>query len=208
MAQSPSPAVLAAITACVVAAGAGAGLIFQPTKDPTVGARKGAGDDIAVVAPREPVPVPGGVTDVGDLADGRGQAPISTGSRLAYGGAPDEPPASFELRRVTRAPVVTSEPAPPPPDIHRRERPMPRPIAFDPPRPDYAAERRERMARLVEQRRLEDERAQERMDDHPDSTEPDYDRGREVWPDRDRRGRERQWYGSDGRPVRGPDFRD
>ncbi len=200
MTRTPSPAVLAAITACVVAAGAGAGILLQPTKDRAVPIR-GAGVNIAVVAPREPVPEPGSVMDVGDLADGythRGYVRPAVVDSRPYDVSGDSPPMYVEPRRVERPRLVAPEPSPPPVIAERREPPRRWPFGFDQPGPDYAAERRERAARVDE------ELMRERFDDRGDDPDWRDDRGREALPDRDRRGRDRQWYRSDGSRAPGP----
>lgn len=208
MTRISTSAVLAAITACVVAAGAGAGILLQPTKDRAVPADRGPGVNIAVVAPREPVPEPGSVMDVGNLADSythRGYArPAAVDSRL-YAVSDDYPPVHVEPPRVERPRAVAPEPSPPPVIVGRREQPRRWPFGFDQPGPDYAAERRERAARMDEQWRMDEERMRERFDDRGDDPEWRDDPGRETnQRDRDRRGRDRQWYRSDGSRASGP----
>ncbi len=210
MAWTPSHAALAAITAGVVAAGAGAGILLQPTKERPVPTAPGPNVSIDVVAPREPVPEPGGVMEVGDLADGYTHRAYMRPPAVyprPHVGFEDDPPARVEPRPVERPREVSPRPgsAPPTVIVERRERPSRWPFGFDQPGPDYAAERRERMARMEEQRRFEEAPMDERLDDRRPSSDPRDDRGREAWPDRDPRGRERQWYGSDGRRVAGPE---
>ncbi|MDQ3124874.1 MAG: hypothetical protein M3Q74_04640 [Pseudomonadota bacterium] len=207
MARTPSPAVLAAITACVVAAGAGAGILLQPTKDRDAPS-KGPGVNIAVVAPREPVPAPGSVMDVGELADSyahRDYAQPAVVDSRPYDVYEDDIPVYVEPRRIERPRVVASEPSPPPVIAERREAPRRWPFGFDPPGPDYAAERRERAARMDEQRRLDEERLRDRYEDAGDDPEWRDDPRRGARPGADRRGRDRQWYRSDGSRAPEPD---
>jgi hypothetical protein len=204
MAWSPSPLALAAITAGVVAAGVGAGVLLQPTRD--IPGPRPPNVSIAVVAPREPVPEPGAVMDVGDLADGYSH-PAWTPPAVIIPRSwnpPEDPPARVEPRPVERPPEVAPRPTPPPVMAERPERPDRPPLGFDPPGPDYAAERRERRARMEEARRLDEERRFEAAQ----RAERFDDRGPHDAPNRDRGPRERQWYSSDGRPVPGPGGRD
>jgi hypothetical protein len=219
MVWTPSRIALAAITAGVVATGVGAGVLLQPGRDRPEPAAMGPDVSIAVVAPREPEPEPGSVMDVGELADGYihrdyiRPALVSPQPRDAVGDdpSPGEEPPPFERTRV-----ITSASALPPVMVERPEPPPRRrwPFGFDQPRPDYAAERRERRARMDEARRLEDEqrfeeaRRRERFDDRRAYGPPPDDRGREPYEPRDGGPRERQWYASDGRPVPGPAARD
>jgi hypothetical protein len=221
MSWTPSRIALAATTVCVVAAGVGAGVMLQPGKDRPAPADRGPDVSIAVVAPREPVPEPGGVMDVGDLAD----AYTHQGFSPPPGYIPASPevgaydlPATIESKRVESAGVAVSrpEPQPAPPRVVSEQREPQRrwPFGFDQPRPDYAAERRQRVARMDEDRRRESERRFEearmadRFDERPVLPEFRDDRAREVDPDSDRGSRERQWYSGDGRPVARPDRRD
>ena len=201
MAAILSPVALAAITACVVAAGVGAGIILQPTKDRAVPAARGPDVSIDVVAAREPVPEPGGVMDVGDLANGythRSYAPPPAVYRLPQDFVGDEALPPVGPRRAERPPETAPEPASPPVIAERRERPGRWSFGFDAPGPDYAAERRERIARMEERQRFEDER----FDDRDDRwSEP-----RDAGPDGERPRRERQWYRSDGRRVQNPEM--
>lgn len=212
MAWTPSPAALAAITACVVVAGAGAGILLQPTKERAVPAARGAGVNIAVVAPREPVPEPGSVMDVGDLADGyshRGYPQPADDYAPPYADPGDDPRPRAEPEFAERPRDVGPAPAPRPERVERRESSRRWPFGFDQPRPDYAAERRERMARMEEQRRLDEADMTDRFEDRGDDPDWRDDRDPEAWPsDRDRRGRERQWYRSDGSRIPGPVGRD
>jgi hypothetical protein len=216
MSWTPFRTTVAAITVCVVAAGVGAGVFLQPGEDRPVPADRGPDVSIAVVAPREPVPEPGGVMDVGDLADVYTHQPFAP----PPGYIPASPeveaydlPPTIEPERMerTRAPVPAFDPTPPQVIAEQREPQRRWPFGFDQPRPDYAAERRERQARLDEERRRESERRFEearmadRYEDDPARPEPRADQGREGYPDRDRGSRERQWYSSDGRPVARPD---
>lgn len=206
MIRTSSPAVLAVITACVVAAGAGAGILLQLTNDRDV-PTNGPGVNIAVVAPREPVLAPGSVMDVGDLADSythRGYVEPAVFDSRPYDVSEDSSPVYVEPRRVERPRVVAPEPSPPPVITERRESARRWPFGFDQPGPDYAAERRERTARMDDQRRLDEERTRERFDDRGDDPDWRDDRGREALPDRERRGRDRQWYRSDGSRAPGP----
>lgn len=219
MSWTPSRIALAATTVCVVAAGVGAGVMLKPGKDRPAPADRGPDVSIAVVAPREPVPEPGGVMDVGDLADAythQGYAPppryIPASPEVdAY-----DPSATIEPKRNERASVVVSGPEPAPPRVVAEQREPQRrwPFGFDQPRPDYAAERRQRVARMDEDRRRESERRFEeartadRFDERPVLPESRDDRAREVDPDSDRGSRERQWYSGDGRPVARPHRRD
>lgn len=202
MASIFSPVALAAITACVVVAGVGAGVILQPTRDRDPPPARGPNVSIDVVAPREPVPEPGGVMDVGDLANGythRDYARQAAVYPLPYDVYRDDPPARVQTPRVDRPPEVAPAPPPPPVVADRRERSRRWSFGFDAPGPDYAAERRERIERMEERRRFEDER----FDDRDDRwSEPRDDRGL----DEDRPRRERQWYRSDGRRVRNPEM--
>lgn len=208
MARTPSPVVLAAITACVVIAGAVAGVLLQPTPDRAPPAARAPNVSIDVVAPREPGVPSGSVMDVGDLADGyahrdyaqqAGNDPRPHLDAEEYPGPPSEP------RRAERPRDLAPEPTRPPVVVERREQPWRWPFGFDQPLPDYAAERRERRARMDDQRRLEELRMRER-----------YEEGGEPYGQRDERygeappasgpgGRERQWYRSDGSRVSGPD---
>lgn len=202
MAAILSPVALAAITACVVAAGVGAGIILQPTRDRAAPAARTPNVSIDVVAAREPVPEPGGVMDVGDLANGythQVYGPPPAVYRLPQDIAGDEAPPRVAPRRVERPAETAPEPAPPPVNAERRERPGRWSFGFDAPGPDYAAERRERIARMEERQRFEDERFAERGDRW---SEPRDDRGL----DEDRPRRERQWYRSDGRRVQNPEM--
>lgn len=202
MAWTPSPVALAAITVCVVAAAAGTGILLQPSKERAEPSNRGPNVSIAVVAPREPELQPGSVMDVGELADSyahRGYVQPTIDRAPSYDAPEERAPAPVEMRRPERPRVVSPE-SPPPVIVERREGPRRWPFGFDQPGPDYAAERRERAARLDDQRRYEEERARERFEDDPDWRD---DRGRDVRPDTERRGRERQWYSSDGR--RAPD---
>ncbi|MDP2765616.1 MAG: hypothetical protein Q8O54_12360 [Brevundimonas sp.] len=199
MAAILSPVALAAITACVVAAGVGAGIILQPTRDRAVPAARGPNVSIDVVAAREPVPAPGGVMDVGNLANGYSHqvyAQPPAVYRLPRDIAGDEGLPRVAPRRVERPPETAPQP-PPPPVI--AERPGRWSFGFDAPGPDYAAERRERIARMEERQRFEDERFDERGERW---SEPRDDRGL----DEDRPRRERQWYRSDGRRVQNPEM--
>lgn len=218
MVWTPSRIVVAAITAGVVAVGVGAGVLLQPDRDRSAPADRGPGVNIAVVAPREPVPEPGSVMDVGELADGYSHSDYAlrpADDRWRADVFEDEPPARVEPEPVERSRVIESrpDPAPAPVIVERRQPPPERrwPFGFDQPRPDYAAERRERQARLDVERRRENERRFEearradRFDERPALPEPREDRAREGYPDSDSGSRERQWYTSDGRPVPGPD---
>lgn len=109
--------------------------------------------NIAVVAPTEPEVQPGGVMPVGELVDGYEHDPAPMAA------LPNDP---FDDIHVETA-WVEPEPAPPPPvsgmAVIRTDAPQPgtEPIRLDPrdrsygfsqPRPDYAARRAERQARL------------------------------------------------------------
>lgn len=193
-----SPVALATITACVVAAGVGAGIILQPPKDRGVPTASAPNVAIDVSATRQPVPAPGGVMDVGDLANGyahRAYAPPPAVYRLPQDIAGNEGLPRVAPRRVERPPETASEPAPPPVIA---ERPGRWSFGFDAPGPDYAAERRARIARMEER---------ERFDDRGDRwSEPRDDRDRDAGPDGERSRRERQWYRSDGRRVQNPEM--
>jgi hypothetical protein len=164
-----TPAIIAA-TGCFAAVGVAAATSIMPhgQTSPTF---EGPGVSIAVVDPREPDIKPGSVMDVGELTDGYKHRPYVRQADyvpIAYEDTeawlPEEP------RRVDNYRTASYEPAPPPVIIERRERPRILSFGFDDPRPDYAAERRERMARMEEQRRMDDERMRYRQD---------YDRSRQ-----------------------------
>lgn len=108
----------------------------------------GARLSIAVVAPREPVPVAGGVMDVGDVVDGYEHHPYV--QPAAYDPAPytwDNGPLPMPEPRVW-----TSNPEPMPEARVTPTAPQPRgdpaKFGFDEPLPDFAAARRERQARI------------------------------------------------------------
>ena len=135
---------------------------------------------IALVAPTEPDIEPGAGMDVGDLTTGFDRAALARAeaSRGAFDSASydddnpdyydddamdadyDAPPPAYGRQAVITLPVV----APPPTDPRRDPRVEGRPyrFGFDAPRPDYAAERRARIARReaewVERRRMAEER--------------------------------------------------
>ena len=206
----PTPPAIAAITAGVVMVAITAGILLQPTKDRSPPPVRGPAVSIAVVAPREPVPEPGGVMDVGELADGythRAYArPVDVRALPDYG-YDDAPPPPPEPRRDERPRIMAPEPAPAPVIVERRE-PRRWSFGFDQPRPDYAAERRERIARREEQQRFEEARRRDRYEgpeDQPDWRDAPRPR---LAPGPDGVRRERQWYRSDGRPVPGPDAYD
>lgn len=211
MAWTPSRFALAAMTTCVVAAGAGAGLLLQPTADRPERMARGPNVSIDVVPPREPVPEPGGVMDVGDLADVYSHQGDVQPAAVVFRPrevSESDPPAPL---RAERPRVVATEPAAKSVVAEPREPSRRWPFGFDQPRPDYAAERRDRRARLDEQRRYDEEQRLEEVrmaDDRRVWSESRDDRGREVYPGRDDDTRQRQWYRSDGRPVAGPGARD
>lgn len=219
MAWPIPPVAVAAITACVVLAGVGAASALRLDDGRRMPTVDGPGVSIAVVDPREPVPVPGSVMEVGELADGYKHRPYvrqAAYESLPYDDFEGYPPAPAEPRRVERPREVAYEPPPPPVIVERREGPRRWSFGFDQPRPDYAAERRERMARMEDQRRVDEERMRYRSDDRyrPDdryrddrrelSVRPD-DRGPDAYPNREPRERERQWYRRDGGRVSGPE---
>lgn len=202
------PVAMAAITACVAVAGVGAASALRLDGDRGVPAFDGPNVSIAVVDPREPVPIPGSVMEVGELADGYKHRPYvrqADYESLPYEDFEGYPPARIEPRRVERPREVAYEPPPPPVIVERRERPRRWSFGFDQPRHDYAAERRERMARMEDQRRVDEERMRYRSDDRRERSYARDDRGPDAYPDRDRRERERQWYRSDGGRVSGPE---
>ena len=208
MARTLSPVALAAITAGVVIAGVGAGILLQPTANPAAAETRGPNVSIDVVAPREPELEPGSVMDVGELADGythRGYAQHAENDPPSYVDAEDFSRAPSELRRVERTRDLTPEAPRPPIVVERREQPWRWPFGFDQPRPDYAAERRERGARMDDQRRLDEARMRERYEEGGDPYGPGDGRYRDAPPDSGRAGRERQWYSSDGSRVSGPE---
>lgn len=206
MAWTISPVAMVAIAACAVVAGVGAASVLRldPSRDaPTSG---GPGVSIAVVEPREPALVPGSVMDVGDLSDGYKHRPYVRQADYdapSYEEFEDYPPVRAEPKHVERPRELAYEPAPPPVIIERRERPRRWSFGFDQPRPDYAAERRERMARMEDQRRIDEERMRDRFDDREDREWRD-ERG-DSDPAPERRDRERQWYRSDGTRLSGPE---
>lgn len=206
---TPSRVALAAITACVVVGGVGAGILLQPANDRHPPEAHGRNVSIAVVAPREPVPDPGGVMDVGDLIDDythRDHAPpaYAQGPADDFVDAYPPTPEPAAPERVERPREMAADVSPPPVPEARRERTSRWPFGFDPYRRDPAAERRARMVRREEQARFEERRAVRRFDRYDDYPDPPYDRGREAPLDREPRDRERQWYTSDGRPVPAP----
>jgi len=206
MAWKPSRAAIAAITAGVVVAGVGAGVLLQPGKDRDPPVARGPGVSIAVVAPREPIPEPGAIMDVGDLTDGythRDYVQPTVDYRPADAVMDDYPPVREAPERVERPREPVPEPALPV-LVERRERPSRWPFGFDPYRPDSTTERRERRAQRDEARRYERERMADRFDEREAYPEPRDDRVQEDWRNDERRDRERQWYSSDGRPVPGP----
>lgn len=216
MSWTPSRVALVAITAGVVAAGVGAGVLLQPGRDRPAPADRGPGVNIAVVAPREPVPEPGSVMDVGDLADVYSHGdylPPPAGNRwtsdLSADLSAEIPPARSKPEPVEGSRLIVSGPtATPRPVVAEQREPPPQrrwPFGFDQPRPDYAAERRDRQARMDAERRFEAAREAERFEDPYAYPEPRRDRGRDALPDRVARERQRQWYSGDGRPVAGPD---
>lgn len=131
---------------------------------------------IQVVAPVEPAITAGPVMDVGELVDGLVSAPpaYAVVEPAAYAPADD----SFEApepppspKRYVESAVVRAPPPPEPAEPPRREGRASRWFGFDDPERDYRAEREARRAR------------------------------REAYMEREREGRERRWYRSDGRPV-------
>lgn len=103
---------------------------------------------IAVVAPREPVPVAGPIMDVGEVVDGYEHHPYV--QPAAYDPAPytwDNGPLPMPEPRVW-----TSSPEPMPEARVTPTVPQPRgdpnKFGFDEPLPDFAAARRERQARI------------------------------------------------------------
>lgn len=103
--------------------------------------------NIAVVAPRERAPTPGGVMDVGTVVDGyehRTYEPPAPFEPVSFEWE-DEPLPMPEPRRWTSNPepeparVTVTAPQP---------RGDPNRFGFDEPQPDYAAARRERQARM------------------------------------------------------------
>lgn len=113
-------------------------------------AAMGPGLQIALVAPREPTPEPGGVMQVGELRDDYTHDPA-----LFQAADPYDPWLQVawiepEPMWSDPAPIDAYEPAPepvrPPPPV--RLDPADRSFGFDEPRIDYAAERAARMARL------------------------------------------------------------
>lgn len=207
MPWTQSSAAMAAITACVAVAGVGAASALRLDESRSIPTSTGPGLSIAVVDPREPVPVPGSVMDVGALADGythRSYVREVNYQPLPYEDFESYPPAPVEPKRAERPRQVAYEPAPPPVIVEGSERPRRWPFGFDQPRPDYAEARRERTARMEDQRRVDEERMRYRSDDRRERADWRDDRGRDGDPGRDRKD-ERQWYRSDGSRVSGPE---
>lgn len=102
---------------------------------------------IEVVAPREPTPVAGGVMEVGELTDGYQHRPSvqpATYDPLPDAWVEEEPLPMPEPRRWTSEPPVEPQAA----VVTVRAQGDPMKFGFDEPTPDYAAERRERKARM------------------------------------------------------------
>ena len=102
---------------------------------------------IDVVAPREPVPVEGGVMTVGELTDGYEHHPYvrsATYEPLPDAWVEEEPLPMPEPRRWTSEPPVEPQAS----VVTVRAQGDPMKFGFDEPTPDYAAERRERQARM------------------------------------------------------------
>lgn len=103
---------------------------------------------IAVVDPREPVVTPGGVMEVGAVVDGyehRAPQPVPH-DPMPDEGYRDDPLPMPEPRRWTSQPPV--EPSPREAVVTVRAEGRPMSFGFDEPMPDYAAQRRERQARM------------------------------------------------------------
>jgi len=139
--------VAAALGAVALVAVAAA--LMAPAKD-AVARTGGPAVSIAVVDPREPVPIPGGVMDVGEVVDGYQHHPYV--QPAGYDPAPnqaywdDEPLPMPASRRWTSQP-----PAETPPDtavVTVRSEGRPMSFGFDEPLPDFEAQRRERQARM------------------------------------------------------------
>lgn len=220
MARTPSPAMLAAITAGVVVAAVGAGIILQPTGERADPAAKGPAVNIAVVDPIEPVLEAGSVMDVGDLADGYipGSGSPMVGRSVVVAQSRDYPPQRVEAREIE---PVRESPVQPPYDSERREPQRRWSSAAVAPGPDYAEARRNQLERMEAQRRLEAQRrfegqqrleAQQRFEARQrleDRRREEEFRNRSTYrePPVIDRPRERQWYSSDGRPLPAPDPR-
>lgn len=142
---TPLNAALAA--SAVAAAGLTAVVLPKAGQDRTYDAG-GPALSIAVVAPREPVPVPGGVMDVGQVVDGYEHHPYV--QPATYDPAPYEweagPLPMPEPRVWTSSPELMPEArvtvTSPQPRGDRNK------FGFDEPLPDFAAARRERQARI------------------------------------------------------------
>ena len=156
---------LAAVTAVSVAAIGLMALKFVSLPGPAPVAA-GEGLKIEVVAPVEPELVPGSVMEVGELVDGFHYvrpAPAERGPAYDVAWAEDEAAPVEPRRRETAVRRYASSDAgpgqlPEPETLGERGR---RWFGFDEPRPDYAAERRARQARmeaLEDQRRADFER--------------------------------------------------
>ena len=157
--QGVRPVHLAAVTAVVVAAIGLMALKFVSLPGPAPVAA-GEGLKIEVVAPVEPALVPGSVMEVGDLVDGFHYVRPAPAERVpAYdvAWAEDEAAPVEPRRRETGVRRYASPDAGPgqvaePESLGERGR---RWFGFDNPRPDHAAERRARQARMEA---LEDQR--------------------------------------------------
>jgi len=122
------------------------------------GAYRSAGDaiQIALVQAREPAPEPGGVMEVGGLTDGyvhTVRAPPEPYDAIPFGDDGEQavyvPGDGSQTYDAPTARVMTSEPPTGTP-LGQARVTVSNPLAFglDEPQPDYAAARRERLARL------------------------------------------------------------
>ena len=136
------------VAACAVVVAGAAVLMLAPTRE-RVARTGGPAVNIAVVDPREPVVTPGGVMEVGDLADGYEHRPVT--QPVSHDPAPyeddwNEPLPMPEPRRWTSQPSV--EPQRDEPVVTVRADGRPLSFGFDEPLPDFDAQRRERRARM------------------------------------------------------------
>ena len=142
------------VAACAMAGVVAAVVMLTPTRD-AVARTGGPAVSIAVVDPREPVVTPGGVMDVGEVVDGYEHRPVAQPASHDFVSSEDdwdEPLPLPEPRRWRSEPELEPEPTPEArvivsaPQPHRdRDRDR---FGFDEPQPDYAAQRRERRARM------------------------------------------------------------